>query len=156
MAEAPLAKLGRLVGGLILLRGTLGHRVLGNLLISDASAVEVAAANLAIASATGTGNVVAEAAVRTLAPAIAVQALARKDEERLKRLAESLAQDFPEHARRHPGAGGRKRPRAIAQARIELERLQQENRTLRGELGRLRRLVGSGPADSGSAGGPAT
>ena len=51
MAEHPLTKLTRLVGGAAMLPGPLGYKVLGQLLISGSKGTEVAGASRRRASA---------------------------------------------------------------------------------------------------------
>jgi hypothetical protein len=87
MAESPLARLSRLLGGVVLTHGRFPHQVLGQLLIADSNSVELAGANMAIVASSGHRSALADAAVRTAAPAIAIQILAQKQEARLRRLA---------------------------------------------------------------------
>ncbi len=84
--ESSLAKLGRLVGGLALMQGRLGHQLLGQLLILDATDLEVAGATAVVTASAGQRNAIAQVAVRTVAPALAVRSIIRKDEKRLLRL----------------------------------------------------------------------
>ena len=91
MAEHPLARLGRVVGGVVLMPGRLGHQVLGQLLLSGSTDVAIAAASVAVAAATRQRDVVTQVAVSTVVPALAVRSLLQKKEDRLKQLADSIA-----------------------------------------------------------------
>ena len=90
MAENPLGTLARLLAGVALVQGRLGHQVLGQLLIAGSNDAAVAAAAVVIAGTTRTRNAVAQVALRTAAPAIAVHALLQGEERRINRLGESL------------------------------------------------------------------
>ena len=83
MAEAPLAKLARVLGGVALGYGALGHQVLGQLLLFNTNEVEIAAALTLIAAASRQPNAGINAAVRILGPAVAVHLMTRRDLERL-------------------------------------------------------------------------
>jgi hypothetical protein len=91
VAEHPLARLGRVVGGVVLMPGRLGHQVLGQLLLSGSTDVAIAAASVAVAAATRQRDVVTQVAVSTVVPALAVRSLLQKKEDRLKQLADSIA-----------------------------------------------------------------
>ena len=93
MSESPATKLIRLLSGVLLTQGRLGHQVLGQLLLLDSTEVELAAASAAVAATQNQHGAFGQIVVRTLAPALAVQALARKQEQRLARLAKRLAED---------------------------------------------------------------
>src|SRR5688572_7928870 len=88
MAENPLKRLARLLGGVALTQGRLPHQVLGQMMIIDASALEVAGANVVVAATARQRGAMAQMAVRTAAPALAVQGIAVRQEKRLRRLAE--------------------------------------------------------------------
>jgi hypothetical protein len=83
--ERPLAKLARLLGGVVLTRGHLGHQVLGQLLIADLGDSAMAGAGVAIAAISGRRSLFAEAAVGTLAPVLAVEHYFRRGQRRLER-----------------------------------------------------------------------
>lgn len=102
MAEHPLSKLGRLLGGVALMQGRLGHQMLGQMLILGSSEVEVAGASVALSATSGEPNIVAQAAIRTAVPALAVHALSNKREKRLNRLANLLAEKERELAQLSP------------------------------------------------------
>src|SRR5262245_39938539 len=85
MAEGPLAKLGRLVGGVAMMQGRLGHQVLGQLLVLGARDVEVAGATVVLAATSRHRSAIGQAAIRTGAPAVAVAVWARRQEKRLER-----------------------------------------------------------------------
>jgi len=92
MAEDPLKKLARLLGGVALTRGRLPHQVLGQLLVSNATSIEMAGAYVAIAATTGGASTLAQVAVRTAAPSLAVEGIARRREKRRTRLADRMQQ----------------------------------------------------------------
>lgn len=99
MAESPVKKLARLVGGVAMLPGSVGHQALGQLLISGSKAVEVAAANVALAAAFRQTNAAIQIAAGSIVPAVVFEALDRKKErrfaeerQRLERLSEEIAQ----------------------------------------------------------------
>ena len=85
MAEDPLRQLSRLVAGIVLMQGRLGHQVLGQLLILDTSEVAMAAAALALAATSGPRNEVVQVALRTVAPAVAGHVILKKQEDRIDR-----------------------------------------------------------------------
>lgn len=85
MAENPLATLGRVLGGVILMQGRLGHQVLGQLLVMNSNEIALAAASVVIAGTTNQRSAVGEMLLRTVAPAVAVRLLLNKQEERLER-----------------------------------------------------------------------
>jgi hypothetical protein len=91
MADNPLGKLGRLLGGVLLTQGRLGHQILGQLLIVNADDVGVAGANVVMAATNGQRNAVAQMALRTAAPALAAHMIARRTEKRLARLSQTVA-----------------------------------------------------------------
>ena len=127
MAENPLGTLARLLAGVALVQGRLGHQVLGQLLIAGSNDAAVAAAAVVIAGTTRTRNAVAQVALRTAAPAIAVHALLQGEERRINRLDESLRE--------------RQKRVATEQHRLEQEqsRLEQQNRFLTGKVVTLER-----------------
>jgi hypothetical protein len=127
VAENPLGTLARLLAGVALVQGRLGHQVLGQLLIAGSNDAAVAAAAVVIAGTTRTRNAVAQVALRTAAPAIAVHALLQGEERRINRLDESLRE--------------RQKLVATEQHRLEQEqsRLEQQNRFLTGRVGTLER-----------------
>ncbi|MEO8074900.1 MAG: hypothetical protein ABI818_01145 [Acidobacteriota bacterium] len=91
MAEHPLVTITRLLGGVILMQGRLGHQVLGQLLVMNSNEVAMAAASVVVAGTTGQRSAVGQIALRTVAPALAVRALLKKQEDRLERQEERLA-----------------------------------------------------------------
>lgn len=103
MAESPIYKLARLVGGVSMLPGPLGHQALGQLLISGSKNLEVAGANVALAAAFMQPHLAIQVAVGTLVPAVAIEALSRKEQrrieveqQRLERLSAELLQQSSE------------------------------------------------------------
>lgn len=83
MTERPLAKLVRLVGGVALLPGPIGHQALGQLLIAGSKVVEVAGANVAVTAAFRQSSSAVQLAVGTVVPAAVVEVLSSKEERRL-------------------------------------------------------------------------
>ena len=85
MAENPVLTIARLLGGLVLLQGRLGHQVLGQLLIANSNEVAIAGAAVVIAGTAGQQDAAAQIALRTAVPALAVRSLLLTKEQRLKR-----------------------------------------------------------------------
>lgn len=83
MAENPLLTLTRVLGGVILTQGRLGHQVLGQMLIMGSHEVAVAGASVVVAASSSQKNAVGQVALRTAAPALAVRLLLNKQEKRL-------------------------------------------------------------------------
>jgi len=111
--ESPLQKLARVLGGVVLTHGRLGHQVLGQILISNLTQAEFAGAVLVSAAGARQRNVFAQAAIGTAAPALAVQALVNKADRRLTRREqgilkreEQLAQRSTEAAKHSPLSEG--------------------------------------------------
>jgi hypothetical protein len=90
MAENPLTKLARLVGGAAMLPGPLGYQVLGQMLISRSTGTESAGANVVLAAVSRQTNAAAQIAVRSMVPAVLVEALSRRERQRLKRLSSEM------------------------------------------------------------------
>jgi hypothetical protein len=87
LAENPVLTLARLLGGVVLMQGRLGHQVLGQLLVMNTNEVAIAGAAVVVAASSNTRNAVAQVALRTAAPALAARVLIHKDEKRLERRA---------------------------------------------------------------------
>lgn len=87
MSENPLMTLARVLGGVVLMEGNLGHQVLGQLLIMNTNEVAMAGAIAVVTGARGRRNVVGQIALRSIVPALAVRAIITKDEQRLERKA---------------------------------------------------------------------
>ena len=100
MAENPIATLARLLGGVVLMEGNLGHQVLGQLLVMNTSEVALAGAAAVLAGTTGRRNQVGQIALRTVVPAVAVSAIVRKQEARLERKMKILEERERAFARR--------------------------------------------------------
>jgi hypothetical protein len=83
LAENPLLTLTRVLGGVILTQGRLGHQVLGQMLIMGSHEVAVAGASVVVAASSRQKNAVGQVALRTAAPALAVRLLLNKQEKRL-------------------------------------------------------------------------
>jgi len=108
LAENPLATVGRLFGGLVLMQGGLGHQVLGQLVIMNTNEVAMAAASVVLAASSGQRSAVGQMALRTVAPALAVRALLTRQEERIDRkrvLLEQRERTFEQRARRFVADG---------------------------------------------------
>lgn len=85
MAESPVLTVARLLGGVVLLNGNLGHQILGQLLITNSNEVAIAGAAAAVAATSGQQNAAAQIAIRTAVPALAVRGLLLKQEQRIER-----------------------------------------------------------------------
>lgn len=92
VAGSPLLRLVRVFGGTMLMHGRVSHRVLGQLLISRASSLEVLGANLVVSAAADQPNRFADIAIRTIVPLLAMDHMADQQARRLVRL-EHAAQD---------------------------------------------------------------
>ena len=90
--ESPLMKLARVLGGVVLTHGGLGHQVLGQILITNLTQAEFAGAALVASAGSRQRNVFARAAISTAAPALAVQALVDRADRRLTRREQDLIQ----------------------------------------------------------------
>jgi hypothetical protein len=84
LAESPAATLARVLGGVVLLQGGLGHQVLGQLLIAGTSELAIAGAYVVVSATNRQQNALGQAAIRTAVPAIAVHSLIKRDLERLE------------------------------------------------------------------------
>jgi hypothetical protein len=84
LAESPVATIARLLGGVVLFQGRLGHEILGQLLILNTNEVAVAGAATVVAGTARQRNAVAQIALRTAAPALAARALLQRAEKRLE------------------------------------------------------------------------
>jgi vacuolar-type H+-ATPase subunit I/STV1 len=135
MAENPVNKLARLMGGVAMLPGPLGYKVLGQLLLSRSSTVEVAAANVALATVSHPTNAAVQIAVRSVAPAFAAQALYRKEERRLeeeRRRLERIAEELEQQ----PNATARIAVRSMLPA-VVVDELNRQERLWLEEVQRL-------------------
>jgi hypothetical protein len=93
LAENPLLTLTRVLGGVILTQGRLGHQVLGQMLIMGSHEVAVAGAAVVVAGSSRQKNAVGQMALRTAAPALAVRLLLNKQERRLALERQSLDEE---------------------------------------------------------------
>ena len=107
MPEHPALKLTRILGGVALLQGRLGHQVLGQLLIFNATDLEVAGANVLVAATAQHPNAVVQALVRVAAPAAALRALNRRQENQLTKLEQRLDERQAALAAREAASAGR-------------------------------------------------
>ena len=102
MAENPLARVARLLGGVAMMQGGLGHQVLGQLMIAGTGELPIAGAAVVVATTLRQRNTAAQLAIRTAAPALAVYTLFARREQLLLRREQDLvarekaiaAQDF--------------------------------------------------------------
>jgi flagellar biosynthesis component FlhA len=85
VAENPTLTIARILGGVALLNGNLGHQILGQLLITNSNEVAIAGAAAAVAATSGQRNAAAQIAIRTAVPALAVRGLLLKQEQRIER-----------------------------------------------------------------------
>ena len=83
MADSPLLTLTRLLGGVVLMQGRIGHQILGQLLVLGTNEVALAGALAVIAATSGQRNAGAQIAIRTVVPALAVRGLLDKQERRI-------------------------------------------------------------------------
>jgi len=143
--------LARLLGGVVLMQGRLGHQILGQMLVLGTSEVAVAGAAVVVAATTRQRNAVAQVALRTAAPAIAGHVLLQKEEKRIERretLAAERERKCEERSRTIEERG-----QAVGKREIELEArriaLEGEHRELQLALERLStRLPSREGADS--------
>jgi hypothetical protein len=92
VAENPLSKLSRVLGGVLLTQGRLGHQVLGQLLLGNSTDAAIAGASVVVTATAGQRDAVFQVALRTAVPALALAAIFRRREEQLSRLETILAQ----------------------------------------------------------------
>jgi len=146
LAESPILTLARVLGGVILTRGRLGHQVLGELLVAGENEVAVAGAAVVIAATSRQRSAVVQGAIRTVIPALAVRGLLQKQEKRIdwketlvanreRRVEErerelEWRQDVAEAASR---AADREARTPFGRARARIAALEEENRRLLGE-----------------------
>jgi chromosome segregation ATPase len=90
MVETPLFKLARLLGGVALMQGRLGHQVLGQLMIAGTNELAVAGAAVVVAGSLQQRDSAAQAVLRTAAPAIALSSIFERREQILLRHERSL------------------------------------------------------------------
>src|SRR5687767_14993000 len=83
VADNPFVTLARVLGGVVLMQGRLGHQVLGQLLVTGSHEVTIAGASLVIAASTREKDAVSQAVIRTLAPAVAIHALTHREDKRI-------------------------------------------------------------------------
>jgi chromosome segregation ATPase len=87
VADNPVFTLTRLLGGVVLMQGRLGHQVLGQMLVAGSSEVALAGASVVVAASQRQRNAVQQVAIRVAAPALAVRGILRKQEQRVERKA---------------------------------------------------------------------
>ncbi len=145
------------------MQGRLGHQVLGQLLVAQATELEIAGAQLAFAATAGQRNAVAQVAIRTALPTLAIRGLLRKDQARLLRLRRLMLENQMAAAAtgaapaaavgRSPGqkSGVMRLRRLMLQERVAAEargrsdRLEHENRRLQAEVASLRARLAAAP-----------
>lgn len=91
MAENPVRRLGRLLGGVVLMQGGLGHQVLAQLLVADTGDAVLAGAMMVFTGTSRQRNIVAQAALRTAAPTLAAHWFLRSKELDIQRREAGLA-----------------------------------------------------------------
>jgi hypothetical protein len=106
MSETPLAKLVRVLGGILLSQGRLGHQVLGQMLILDLNQAEFAAAALVVTAGMQRPDLFTRTAVSVVAPAVALQIAVDKAERRLDRREEDIERREKALARRSAAERG--------------------------------------------------
>jgi hypothetical protein len=142
LAENPLLKIARVLGGVVLMRGRLGHQVLGQMLVMNTNEVAVAGAMVVVAASSRQRNAVAQVALRTVAPALAVRALLRKQEERLERQMALLVERERSLEKRDEAVSKREREmQAPEAAPTETTGIARENRELQRKVKRLSRRL---------------
>ena len=146
VAEGPLSKVARILAGVVLVQGRLGHQVLGQLLIAGTNDAAIAAAAVVVAGTTRTRNAAAQVALRTAAPAIAAHALLQGEEKRINRREQLLRDRETQLAARDARLVQQNLDLEIRAATLEIKatNLQNENAKesrrhseLQGEFGRL-------------------
>jgi hypothetical protein len=144
VAETPLGKLARLIGGVALTQGRLGHQVLGQLLITNTTAVELAGANVAIAATARRRNVFTQAAIGTAAPALAVHGIARREAKRLERFSQASAEALRQEEAKLQSGWAELRRRRKEEAPIDDSRMaemEREIQRLRADVAELHRRL---------------
>jgi hypothetical protein len=155
LAENPLATIARVLGGVVLMDGRLGHQVLGQLLVMNTNEVAIAGASVVVAATSGQRNAVGQIVLRTAIPALAVRAILRKTEERIDRKATLLAErelrleaelraaTLRATVQRAAAAAHLRQQQAATavvhdQALVQVAALRKDRSSLRGQLTRLR------------------
>lgn len=151
MTETPLTRLVQLVAGVAILPGPLGYRVLGNLLVLGSRSPEVAGATAALAAASRQHSSAAQIALRTIVPAVLVQVLGKREEQRLTRIAaetERQRQDLRAQSEalrrermRDATVNAGRAARADQVRTAQLDQLRRERDALARELDTLRRSL---------------
>jgi hypothetical protein len=137
LAESPVVTIGRLLGGVVLMQGRLGHQVLGQMLVANSSDVAVAGAAVVVAATARQRNAVAQVALRTVAPLLAYHAILHKEEKRIERIATILEEKQRQIARRAQALDERARQMG-KQAAEKIAALEAVKSKLQGELAALR------------------
>ncbi|PYQ54936.1 MAG: hypothetical protein DMF78_03980 [Acidobacteria bacterium] len=144
MAENPVATLARLLAGVVLTQGRLGHQVLGQMLIFGSNEVAVAGATLVVAGTTRQRSAFGQVALRTAAPALAARGLIAQDARRVERGRALLAERKRRLEEREQALAEREEAAAAKMAAVE-----EENRKLHRELDdatKWLRFLGGAPA----------
>jgi hypothetical protein len=136
LAEKAIATLARVLGGVVLLQGRLGHQVLGQLLLANTDDLAIAGASVVVAAASKSPNAVLRTVLQTAAPAAALHSLFARRQAQLQRQEQRLrAQEARWQADRR---AGRARLRELddleRRCRRERGRLLRRIRTLEGQL----------------------
>jgi hypothetical protein len=136
LADSPVVTIARLLGGVVLMQGRLGHQVLGQMLVANSSEVAVAGAAVVVTATARQRNVVAQMALRTAAPLLAARAILYKQERRIERIATLLEERQRQLAKRAQELEDRAR-QVGEQAAARIAALEREKRELQGELAAL-------------------
>lgn len=135
--ENPLTKLARLLGGVVLMRGPLGHQVLGQLLVSDLRESELAGASVVLAAGSRRKSTLARAAIGTAAPAFALERYYGKVGAQMARrqaAVEERERQARERGEVAPGPDVAALYREIGSLRAELDALHREKLALEQRL----------------------
>jgi septal ring factor EnvC (AmiA/AmiB activator) len=114
LAESPLLTLGRLLGGVVLMQGRLGHQILGQMLVMNTNEVAIVGAAAVIAATSREHNAGVQIALRTAVPFLALRGLLQKQQDRLDHTQEVLAEQQERLDEREDKV--RQRERRLAQA----------------------------------------
>ena len=132
LAENPLVTLARLLGGVVLMQGRLGHQVLGQMLVMNSHEIAVVGASVVLAASSETKSAAGQVALRTAAPAIAAHILITRDEQRLVKARELLEKRQRAIAAAPPPPDPR-----LERAEERIAALEEERRWLTAELSAL-------------------
>jgi hypothetical protein len=138
-------KLARVLGGVVLTHGGLGHQVLGQILITNLTQAEFAGAALVASAGSRQRNVFARAAINTAAPALAVQALVDRADRRLTRREQDLIKREGQLAQLEQREKLEALQRSCDEAMVEIADLKNEKLRLEAQLEESRRDLATPP-----------